>query len=741
MPPASTSPDAGADRLHASRVRRSRPRPGAVAAADLNYDFRTDLVIAGPAALLLRQDGRAASPTSPAAAEAAAAVAARAGGRRLGRRRRHRRRSRSRAWRRATARRSVLRNNGDGTFAPQRSVRGRLPARAASPGPTSTARACPDAALLDDAGTVHVLLNQRGGGFRERVAAARPPDRPWRIAAAELNGDAISRPARAVARRRGHAALAAARPDRRAGMPRRSRASIRLPDLAARGRAAARRRSRQQRRRPTHRRRRRRHARRARRSRRAFTPRRALRFSSTCSGRRRSRRRRPPRRDRRCANGSRRSRHVNGRQKRITGRRCGRARRRSPATSGSTRSASAARWSCGPGCTCRSRLITSPVVHFGLGEAPRAEVVAHRLAERRAPVGVRHAGRTTSIKATQRLKGSCPWLFAWNGREMAFVTDLIWRSPLGLRINAQAHGRRADDRGLGARSAATSWRPRDGAYDLRITAELWETHFFDLVSLMVVDHPAGTEVFVDERFAVPPPALAVVATGPVQPCAAVRDDQGHDVSRAASRARRSGYLDFAGRGAYQGITRRPLRRARAARVRAATRSAVARSRRAGCIRPTARSTSRSGRARSRAARACRSQVADAARPFPHRARRPRLPVRQGQDGADRSHRRLPGARTAARCASRTNLEIFWDRLGWAVGRPDVRVAAAAARARARPISRYRGYSVTEQRRRARPSGRGTCSRAPPPRWRDLEGYYTRFGDVRRAAARRWTIAT
>ena len=23
--------------------------------------------------------------------------------------------------------------------------------------------------------------------------------------------------------------------------------------------------------------------------------------------------------------------------------------------------------------------------------------------------------------------------------------------------------------------------PRDGSYDLRITAELWETHFFDLV--------------------------------------------------------------------------------------------------------------------------------------------------------------------------------------------------------------------------------------------------------------------
>ena len=42
------------------------------------------------------------------------------------------------------------------------------------------------------------------------------------------------------------------------------------------------------------------------------------------------------------------------------------------------------------------------------------------------------------IVAEQRLKGSCPWVFAYDGREMAFVTDFLWRSPLGLRINAVA---------------------------------------------------------------------------------------------------------------------------------------------------------------------------------------------------------------------------------------------------------------------------------------------------------------
>ena len=159
-----------------------------------------------------------------------------------------------------------------------------------------------------------------------------------------------------------------------------------------------------------------------------------------------------------------------------------------------------------------------------------------------------------TIAATQRLKGSCPWLFAWNGREMAFVTDLLWRSPLGLRINAQATADvlMTED---WVKVRGDQLAPRDGVYDLRITAELWETHFFDLVSLLVVDHPAGTEVFVDERFAVPPPKLGVVATGPVQPFAAVRDDRGARRVRAGAAAGRSAIVDFAGRGAYQGITR------------------------------------------------------------------------------------------------------------------------------------------------------------------------------------------
>ena len=308
-------------------------------------------------------------------------------------------------------------------------------------------------------------------------------------------------------------------------------------------------------------------------------------------------------------------------QDRIDGRRFGRVRRRRPAISGSTRSGSAARSSCDPACIVQKQVITSPVVHFGLGEAARAEVARITW-----PNGVLQAEFDTpgrpDDQGDQRLKGSCPWLFAWNGREMAFVTDLLWRSPLGLRINAQATADMLMTEDW-VKVRGDQLAARDGAYDLRITAELWETHFFDLVSLLVVDHPAGTEVFVDERFAVPPPPLqgdrdrsgAAVRVG--------RRRSRRAICRISLRAPTHGIVDFAGRGRVPGHHPAHFVELELPRVRAAQPGRSGSSRRDGSIRPTARSTSPSARARS-AAEGLSLQVADADGRFREVAPRPRL---------------------------------------------------------------------------------------------------------------------
>ncbi len=376
------------------------------------------------------------------------------------------------------------------------------------------------------------------------------------------------------------------------------------------------------------------------------------------------------------------------------------------------------------GLHTQRQLITTPLVHFGLGEATQADVMRITW-----PNGVLQSDfdqkADAVLLADQRLKGSCPWLFAWNGRAMTFVTDLIWRSPLGLRINAQSTADvvMTEDR---VRIPGDALVPRNGAYDLRITAELWETHFFDLVSLLVVDHPAGTEAFVDERFAIPAPSLEAVATGPVQPFLAARDDGGRDVSAVVG-ARDDRHLDFAGRGDYQGITRQHFVELELPNDAPRTGPLLLVAQ--GWIHPTDSSVNVAiSQGRHDAPRGLSLQVADAKGRF--REARSNLGFPAGKDKTiliDLAGVFPPSGPRRLRVS--TNLEIFWDRLGWAVGRPDVHLEPRQLMLSSAEL-RYRGYSVTEQRNPGSPERPRYEIGGTAARWFDLEGFYTRYGDVR-----------
>ena len=390
------------------------------------------------------------------------------------------------------------------------------------------------------------------------------------------------------------------------------------------------------------------------------------------------------------------------------------------------------------GLHVQKRPIDGPIVHLGLGETKTADVIRIDW-----PNGVLQSEfdrpANTTIAASQRLKGSCPWLFAWNGREMAFVTDLIWRSPLGLRINAQATADVLTTEDW-VRIRGDQLQPRDGHYELRVTAELWETHFFDFVSLAVVDHPAGTEVFVDERFAIPTPPLAPIVTGPVQPLARAIDDRGQDITELVA-ARDDRHADFAGRGDHQGITRPHF--VELTLPDGAPRTGplwlVAR----GWVHPTDSSVNvaiAQGAHEAPQGLALEAAVGDGPfRPvksglgFPSGKDKTILldlstafgPVGPSQSGGLGP---APAASGARRLRLRTNLEIFWDQIGWAVGRPDVTVEP-----RRLPMAyadlHYRGFSVVSQRAPGSPERPTYALAGTAPRWRDLEGYHTRFGDV------------
>ena len=177
------------------------------------------------------------------------------------------------------------------------------------------------------------------------------------------------------------------------------------------------------------------------------------------------------------------------------------------------------------GLLVQKQVITGPIVHFGLGDQPRSDVV--RIVWPNGTVqGEFDTKADQDVVAEQRLKGSCPFLFAFDGTGDAIRDRLHLAVAAGPADQRPGHRRRRRRPRTGSRSAATSSSPREGYYDLRITAELWETHYWDHVSLMVVDHPRDTEVFVDERFARQPPPLAVHPTGPLHPVAYARDDHG-----------------------------------------------------------------------------------------------------------------------------------------------------------------------------------------------------------------------
>ncbi len=278
---------------------------------------------------------------------------------------------------------------------------------------------------------------------------------------------------------------------------------------------------------------------------------------------------------------------------------------------------------------------------------------------------------------------------------MGFVTDFIWRSPLGLRINAQATAdvQMTED---WVRIRGDQLVARDGDYDLRITAELWETHFFDLVSLLVVDHP-GRHRGVRRR-AVRRSAAAARRRSPPRRSrafAASATITGRDVLDIV-RARDDRHLDFAGRGSVSGRDARALRRDRAAGRRAAHGSALAG--RAG-LGPSDRQLdqrrARPGQSRA-AATVCRCTS-------PMRSGRFR-PARTGLGfpaGKDKTVLidlvgRLPGDAGRGGCGSaRTSRSsgTGWD--GPPDG-PDVKLEPRRLELKTADL-RFRGYSVTDQK--------------------------------------------
>ncbi len=378
------------------------------------------------------------------------------------------------------------------------------------------------------------------------------------------------------------------------------------------------------------------------------------------------------------------------------------------------------------GLLAQQQIISSPILHFGLGEHTNVQFA--RIVWPNGYVQAEFDLKPDqTILAVQRMKGSCPMLFAWNGKRMEFVKDVgPWGSALGLNVNAQGQGIYPPREWFKVRGDQLI--PRAGFYDLRITAEYWETYYVDHYSLLAIDHPSGSEVYSDERFALPAPKPRLIATSVTKPFACATDDKGNDVSGVV-RYLDNQFLDTFGRGQYQGLTRDhwvELELPADAPQRGPL-YLVAQ----GWIHPTdATIVQALAQNSTTTPRGLSIEVPDASGHW--------TTVRDGLGFPEGRMKTIvldisgifrPGAPRKLRL--RTNLEVYWDRLAWAAGLPNSDQIHVRHLSLSAAELRFRGFSLITQANASSPElPHYDVVQESDLRWLDQEGYATRYGDVR-----------
>ena len=203
------------------------------------------------------------------------------------------------------------------------------------------------------------------------------------------------------------------------------------------------------------------------------------------------------------------------------------------------------------------QVVTSPNIHFGMGNRTKADVV-RILWTNGVPQNIFSPGSDEDLIEAQELKGSCPFLYTWNGSEYVFVKDMMWRSALGMPLGIMGGKETfafADASKEYLKIPGELLQEKNGKYTIQITEELWETIYCDEIKLIAVDHPIGIDIYVDEKFAGPPyPELKIYNVKNHRLPVAAKDEKGNDLLHLISKKDYQ-YISNFQREKYQGITK------------------------------------------------------------------------------------------------------------------------------------------------------------------------------------------
>jgi tetratricopeptide (TPR) repeat protein len=147
--------------------------------------------------------------------------------------------------------------------------------------------------------------------------------------------------------------------------------------------------------------------------------------------------------------------------------------------------------------------VTGQWTHIGLGKQSRPDSI-RVIWTNGIPEHIIQPDPEKVVCLQQILKGSCPYIYTWDGDQFAFFTDCLWAAPIGLQV--------AD----GVLAPCREWEylkidgdrlvEKDGEFALLMTEELWEIAYVDSMRLLEVIHPEDVEVYSNEK--VGPPSIS-----------------------------------------------------------------------------------------------------------------------------------------------------------------------------------------------------------------------------------------
>lgn len=140
------------------------------------------------------------------------------------------------------------------------------------------------------------------------------------------------------------------------------------------------------------------------------------------------------------------------------------------------------------------------------------------------------AGQQHDVTETQRQLSSCPVLFAWNGQEWDFVSDVLGVGGIGFLYDPAAQGaaRYVEPRPWEFFAMPEgALQPLDGRIRMKITEPMEELALLDYVQMVAYDLAPGWNLILDERMVTGGPMAsgkAMYYRNELRPSRAYRDD-------------------------------------------------------------------------------------------------------------------------------------------------------------------------------------------------------------------------